>query len=283
MNRMVMALALMAAAGAASAQQTVYAIGNGGTSLIRFQSDNPADVEIVGNFSGDASFLDALDFRPATGQLYGYLDMTDSFYTVDLSTGSLTLASSGASAAATNTFVLGIDFNPTIDRARIVTESGQNIVFNPIAGTAAAFTSVFYASGDVNENVGPLLVDNAYTNNFAGATTSQQYAIDHGLNALVTLANNSGVLQTVGPLGVNTDIYSGFDIFTGPGGINTAYAILTPLGGTPSFYTIDLATGQASLVGAVGFTDQVYSLAVIPSAPTGTLLGLGAMLLRRRR
>lgn len=282
MNRTAIALALMAAAGSASAQQTVYAIGNGGSSLVRFQSDNPANVEVVGNFSGDASFLDALDFRPATGQLYGYLDSEDSFYTVDLSTGALTRSSVGASAT-TNTFVLGLDFNPTIDRARIITESGQNIVFNPNAGTAAAFTSVFYATGDVNENVGPLLVDNAYTNNFAGATTSQQYAIDHGLNALVTLANNSGVLQTVGPLGVNTDIYTGFDIFTGPGGVNTAYAILTPLGGAPSFYTIDLATGQASLVGAVGFTDQVYSLAVIPSAPTASLLAVAALGLRRRR
>lgn len=265
------------------AQQTVYAIGNGGSSLLRFQSSNPSNVTVVANFSGASTFLDAIDYRPATGQLYGYLDSSDSFYTVNLNTGLLTLSSVGASAAPTNTFQLGMDFNPSIDRARVITDSAQNIVYNPVAGTAAAFTNVFYAAGDPNELASPSIIDNAYTNNFAGAPTTQQYAIDYGLDALVTVANNAGTLATVGALGVNTDIYTGFDIFTSSGGINTGYALLTPFGGSPSFYTINLTTGSATLVGALGFTNQVYSLAVVPAPSALAVLGGMLVLSARRR
>ncbi|MFA6045640.1 MAG: DUF4394 domain-containing protein [Phycisphaerales bacterium] len=281
----VAAFAGLALTAAASAQQTVYAIGNGGSSLVRFQSNNPGSATVVADFSGAASFLDAIDFRPSTGQLYGYLDSTDSFYTVNLNTGALTLASVGASGAPTNTFQLGMDFNPTIDRLRVVTDSGQNVVYNPVVGTAAAFTSLAYAIGDVNENASPSIIDNAYTQNFAGAATTQQYGIDYANDSLVRIANNAGTLTTVGFLGIDTDIYTGFDVYTGPGGVDTGYAILTPAGGAPRFYNINLTTGQATLVGDVGFTNQVYSLAVIPSPGTAMLLALplGAGLVRRRR
>ena len=266
------------------AQQTVYAIGNGGSSLVRFQSNNPGAVTVVANFSGGTTFLDAIDFRPATGQLYGYLDGTDSFYTINTNTGATTIATVGASAAPTNTFQLGIDFNPTIDRLRVVTDSSQNIVFNPTTGTAAAFTTLAYATGDPNFNTSPAIIDNAYTQNFTGATVTQQYAIDYGIDALVRLDNNNGTLTTVGSLGINTDIYTGFDIFTS-GGVDTGYAILTGANGLPSFYTINLTTGAATSVGALGFTNQVYSLAVIPAPATAALaflpmLAFGA---RRRR
>lgn len=281
---------ILAAAGASLttsavlAQQTVYAIGNGGSSLIRFQSDNPSNVTVVANFSGGAAFLDALDFRPATGQLYGYLDSTDSFYTIDLNTGALTLASVGPSAAPTNTFQLGMDFNPTIDRCRIVTDSGQNIVFNPGAGSSAAFTTLEYISGDPNFNANPSIIDNAYTQNFAGALTTRQFAIDYNLDTLVMVGNNAGTLTTVGSLGIDTDIYTGFDIFTGPGGIDIAYAMLTSAGGGPSFYTIDLNTGRATLVGDIGMAGQIYSLAVIPApASVLPLVGLGLLASRKRR
>lgn len=281
------AISVSALCAGALGQQTVYAIGSGGGTLISFQSNNPGNVTVIGNFGGAATFLDALDFRPATGQLYGYLDSTDSFYTVNLSTGQLTLASVGASAAPTNTFQLGMDFNPVIDRLRVVSDSGQNVVYNPVTGAAAAFTTLAYATGDVNENASPSIIDNAYSNNLSGTASTQQYAIDYGTDTLVTLANNAGTLATIGALGVNTDTYTGFDIFTSAGGVNTGYAILTPLGGVPSFYTINLATGQATLVGAVGTgaDTQVYSLAVVPTPGAAAVgaLSLAAMGLHRRR
>lgn len=267
----------------ASAQQTVYAIGNGGSSLVSFQSNDPGNVSVIADFSGDASFLDAIDFRPATGELFGYLDGADAYFTVNLATGSLTQVSANPVGATTNTFFLGMDFNPTIDRLRVVTESRQNIVFNPNNGTATDVTSLFYADGDPNQDTSPRIIDNAYTQNFAGAMSTMQYGIDYSSDTLVTIANNDGVLTTVGSLGINTDIYTGFDIFTDANGVDTAYAILTGADGIGSFYTIDMATGAASLVGGIGFTNQVYSLAVVPAPGVFAVLATGMLTAARRR
>lgn len=266
----------------ASAQQTVYAIGAGGSTLIRFQSNDPSNVTVVGTFGGDNSFLDAIDFRPSTGQLYGYLDSSDSFYTIDLTTASLTLASVPPSGAPTNTFQLGMSFNPVVDKVRVITDSDQNVVYTPGTGAIVGATNVFYGPGDLNEGADPNIIDNGYTNSFAGATTTRQFAIDYGLDVLVTVANDAGTLTTVGPLGIDTDIYTGFDIFAGPTG-DIAYAILTGPGGDPSFYTIDLTTGAATFAGDLGFTDQVYSLAVIPAPASSLALLAAAGLVSRRR
>lgn len=46
-------------------------------------------VATVGSFANGVT-LDAIDFRPATGQLYGYRDFNDSYFTVNLSTGAAT-------------------------------------------------------------------------------------------------------------------------------------------------------------------------------------------------
>ncbi len=277
-------LVAAATAATATAQQTVYAIGNGGSSLVSFLSNDPGNVTVIADFGGDGAFLDAIDFRPATGELYGYLDSADAYFTVNLANAQLTQVSSMNVGATTNTFFLGMDFNPTIDRLRVVTDSAQNIVYNPNTGTATAFTSLFYADGDVNDGSPARVIDNAYTQNFAGATTTQQYGIDYGLNTLVTIANNDGVLTTIGSLGVDTDVYTGFDIFTDSNGVDTAYAILTGIDGVGGFYTINLDTGTATLVGNLGFSNQVYSLAVVP-APGAFALLAAAMVpaVRRRR
>lgn len=295
------------AAPAARAQQTAYAIANGGTTLITFNTSNPLAATAVGNFSlnGAATFLDAIDFRPLNGQLYGYLDATDTLYSVNLANASLTAVASGMGASATNTFNLGMDFNPTIDRVRVVTDSTQNLVYNPNSSAAPTVTNpLIYPAGDPGANSarGPLIIENAYSNNIAlSGLPTTQYAIDYGTDTLVTLANNAGTLNTIGSLGVNVNDERplvGFDIFTSILGVNTAYAVLdTTIGSSPSLYTINLGTGQATSVGAIGGGfNQVYSLAVRPSAAgtfipepgTFALLGAvapaaGAFLLRRRR
>lgn len=269
------------AVASAHGQVTAYTIGGGGSTLLSFDVANPTNVTTVGSFNGDQTFLDGIDFRPLDGRLYGYLDSTDSFYTVDLTTATLTRVSVGAAAAPTNTFHVGLDFNPQIDRARLVTDSSQNIVFNPNTGTVAAFTELAYAIGDQNENASPAIIENAYDRNVAGTTATLQYAIDYNLNALVTLANNTGVLTTRGSLGINVNEFTGFDIFTRNG--DTAYAIFSDAAGASSFYTINLASGAATLVGAVPSTDPLYGLAVIPAPSTVGLIAAGVVLGARRR
>jgi hypothetical protein len=63
----------------------------------------------------------------------------------------------------------------------------------------------------------------AYTNNFAGATTTALFVIDSdGCFYFVKIPNN-GTLVSIGNLGVNVDADSGFDI----GGSTTAFALLS--------------------------------------------------------
>ena len=277
-----------------------YAIGDGGSSLVSFSTDTPGMTTRVGSFQ-PGLFLDAIDFRPATGELYGYSSLANSYYTVNLTTGSLTKVSAASAGPGANTFQLGMDFNPTIDRLRVLTDSTQNIVYNPDTGTTVAVTNLAYGTGDTNFGIVPLVIDNAYTNSVANATTTTQYALDYGTHSLVTVANNAGTLATVATItlngtelnfgSLNDAVYAGFDINTSPLGVNTAYALLK-VNGTTGLYTIDLTNGRATSLGAFGTgVGDIYSLAIVPSAvpePASVILvglgfgGMGLVALRRR-
>ncbi|MGI0024496.1 MAG: DUF4394 domain-containing protein, partial [Nitrososphaera sp.] len=163
----------------------------------------------------------------------------------------------------------GFDFNPVPDRIRVVSDFEQNLRLNPNNGALAGTdTDLEYAVGDPNEGQDPNIVGAAYTNNFAGATVTTLYGIDSNLDILVTQGGpngipspNGGQLFTVGSLGVNTSDLVGFDISAVSA---RAFAVLS-VGGLSQLYTIDLTTGDATLVGniASGAT-SIRGLAVVP-------------------
>jgi hypothetical protein len=127
----------------------------------------------------------------------------------------------------------------------------------------------------------------AYSNNFVGATSTTLYCIDtaSGNLGIVTVPNAGGPITTVGSLGLsNLSSGLGFDI-SGLTGI--AYACLqffnplamTPDGQSSFLYRIDLATGAATLVGAIGgpggYTG-VTAATAIPEPSTFLLFGAAA-------
>jgi hypothetical protein len=255
----------------ADAEQIVGLVTN--NSLIVFDSASPGStsspVAITGLASGDV--LHGIDFRPATGQLH--LLGSDRIYTVNPSTGAATqVGSNGAFSLGGN--LVGFDVNPVVDRLRLVTGGGSNLRVNPNDGTLIVDTSVFYdnttADGDpIDPNAGatPTIAGLAYSNNVANALSTILFGIDTGLDILVTLnPPNAGVLDTLGPLGVNASGELGFDI---SGATGLAYAALAVGGSSSSLFQINLATGAATLVGGIGGGQVVLTgLTVVPGAAT---------------
>lgn len=274
--------AMVALSGTALGQETVYGVTDTGN-LVSWDSGDSSNlltgVAVQGLQSNER--LRGIDFRPADGQLYG-LGSFNNLYTIDTSTGQASLVGGGNFAPGMNGSSFGFDFNPVIDRIRVVSEANQNLVLNPNDGTATQVTDLFYGAGDVNFGMDPSVVSSAYTNSFAGAATTQLYGIDTELDILVTQANSAGTLGTVGALGIDLNDTASFDI-SGTTGI--AYGTVVSEDGAQSiFWTVDLATGQSTMLGQIGGGTIITSMAVVPAPGGLALIGLGAAAgVRRRR
>jgi hypothetical protein len=241
----------------------LYAVSNG-TTLVGYLSTaaqvpiNP--LPITGLQAGETIL--GIDFRPANGLLYG-LGSSSRLYQINTTTAVATQVGTAGQFTLTGTS-FGFDFNPVADRIRVVSNTGQNLRLNPDDGTVASFDpAVAYALGDQNFGATPSVVGLAYTNDFAGATSTTLYGIDSNLDVLVTQNPTTGVLTTVGPLGVNTQNVVSFDI----AGDGTAFAVFSDLESGPRLYTIDLTTGTATLVSPIGIA--VFPIGALAVAPSG--------------
>ncbi len=123
--------------------------------------------------------------------------------------------------------------------------------------------------------IAPALAESAYTNSFAGATSTTLYGIDSNLDILV-LQNHAQrrLLNTVGPLGVNATSNIGFEIEPA---LNLGFAAMQ-VGGTSSLYRINLTTGAATVVGAIGGGHHLIGLAAVlfGASPVSTVTATGA-------
>jgi hypothetical protein len=270
--------------------ELIYGIANQApaSSILVWDSATPNNIisgAFVSGLQPNETIL-GIDFRPATGQLYA-LGSTSRLYTLDPTTGVASAVAASFAPPALSGFSYGFDFNPVIDRIRVVAETNQNLVLNPDTGTVQTIApNVAYALGDPNVGVDPNVVHSAYTNNFPGAASTTLFGIDTGIDVLVTQNAATGALSTVGPLlTVNAAAAGGFDI---SGTTGTAYAALTPIGGSVSnLYTVNLATGTAILVGAIngGVVITAITVAPIPEPSSAVLLiaGLAVGFIARRR
>lgn len=202
---------------------------------------------VVNPLSGDITFtkpitglqsgenIVGIDMRPATGQLFA-LGSSSRLYTLNISSGAATQVGTGTLTTLLTGTDFGFDFNPTVDRIRVVSNTGQNLRLNPADGSVAA------VDGAINPTTYAVSAA-AYTNNFAGATATVLYDIDAQTDRLVKQdPPNNGTIVDVGALGINVEAANGFDI---GGGSGTAYGIFT-VAGASRFYTINLTTGAAT-------------------------------------
>lgn len=235
--------------------------------LVMFPSDDPFDVTKV-KIKGlqKKEKILAIDRRPNGGQLYG-LGSTSRIYTINWETGQATQVGTGQLTTLLNGTHFGFDFNPVVDRIRVVSNTGQNLRLNPDDGSVTSVDgSTAYAGGDPNFAAVPDVVASAYTNNTAGTLTTTLYNIDADLNILTTQnPPNAGTLNTVGALGIDAQEVAGFDI-TGSNGI--AYAAIVVKEGKKKKYratlhTINLTTGAATSLGNIGGPWPLTSLTAL--------------------
>lgn len=246
----------------------VIALTQGTNILLSFDSATPATltgtVAVTGLQPGE--MLRGIDFRPANGLLYG-VGSTSRLYTIDSTTGAATQVGGPFTPALMGVF-LGVDFNPVADRLRVVTNLDQNLRLNPDTGMVVdgdpvtagiqADAPLAFSASDVNAGEDPFVAAVAYTNNFAGATTTTLFGIDFAQDFLARqgdpdgapISPNTGQLFTVGTLNASTEnLQIGFDI-----AVNGEALAALPIGATSSngLHRIDIATGAATLIGPIG-------------------------------
>lgn len=290
-RQLLLGIALVAA-GPAFATPIIGVVGQ--TTLIGFDSATPGVVSSTLTMTGlNGQLIRGIDTRPATGQLYA-LGQSGTLFTIDTTTGVAT-AIPGVVPVTSSDLDFGTGFNPVPDRLRVVTSTDRNLRVDPTTGATIADTNLAYAAGDPNAGANPLVTAVAYTNQVAGATTTTLYGIDAGLGILVRQdPPNAGTLNTVGLLGISlfpNGFGQGFDIDAVSG---IAFASLTLLTGGNALYTINLATGAASVLGDFG-ANTVRDIAVgtlgavvvaVPEPSTLALFGAamaGLFGLRRRQ
>lgn len=191
----------------------------------------------VTGLTGDTALV-GIDYRPATGALVGLGDQ-GGIYIVDPATGVASNRQQLSETLSGTSF--GVDFNPTVDRLRVVSDTGQNLRVNVDTGLAAVDLALS----------APGVAGVGYTNNDADPNTATTlYDIDTVADQVsIQAPPNNGTLNPVGKLGVDTNAVVGFDIFSdlrrGTTEDVTAFASLTA-GGYSGLYEINLFTGRAS-------------------------------------
>lgn len=143
---------------------------------------------------------------------------------------------------------LGIDFNPAVDRLRVLVGE-VNLRLNPNnAATAATDGALAYVDGDENDGDTPVVTAGAYTSDVRGgvAKATALYDIDTAADALaLQTPPNDGVLVTIGALGADLGDVNGFDLSRdGVGYVVGSNAILPA-----QLYTVDLGTGAVTSAG----------------------------------
>lgn len=239
--------------------------------LIRFNAGQPSRVlsrvNIGGLDSGDR--LVGIDFRMSRGVLFA-LSARGRLYTLDTASGKLSAVGPGVALAAGDQAV-GFDFNPAADRIRVVTASGRNLRLHPDSGALAAEDPALrYADGDAAAGAPARAGGAAYTYNKNDSKLTTNYAIDVARGTLVrqgsiegaqpAVSPNTGLLATVGALGVGAVDDAAFDIADVS---NTALAALRR-GSVTRLHLINLTTGGATVIGRIADGQALAGLAIEP-------------------
>ena len=213
--------------------------------LLNFALNNPNSVseKSLTGLLVDERFV-GIDYRLRTatdhsGKLYGLTNKAN-LYTINPESGLASLVSTlkpaaGSSFTALDGTSFAVDFNPTADRLRVISNTGQNLRINVDTGDTIK-------DGDINGASGAKVTAAAYTNSFktpVAALATELFDLDQ-TNKTLTKQNppNNGTLSLLGSLGINLGTDNGFDIAGGDNGL--ALATVSGSSGPSVLYRIDL-------------------------------------------
>lgn len=253
--------------------------------LVGFNAGQPGKIlskkALVGLQNGENIL--GIDFRMSKGVLYalGSVNGQGRLYTIDTSTGRATQIGAPL-AVALEGDEFGFDFNPTVDRIRVVSNTGQNLRLHPDTGSVVDSDpnqpglqldgKLVFDAADINAGKPASVMAAAYTYNKVNDKITTNFAIDGQLGLLLTqgsregvapaVSPNTGRLFTVGKLGVGTSQRVSFDITDST---NTGFASFTRAGaGDSKFYLVNLETGAATFFGTIGGGEAVKGIAFEP-------------------
>lgn len=251
--------------------------------LINFNAGQPrkllSEKPLLGLQAGET--IVGIDFRVNKGVLYalGSVNVQERLYTIDTATGNTMLVGAPLAVALDGE---EFDFNPRVDRIRVVSNTGQDLRLHPDSGVVV----------DANPNKPGIQIDGklmfdavdrqagkpvtvmaaAYTYNKTNDKLTTNYAIDGELDLLLTqgtregvtpaVSPNTGKLFTIGKLGFGDAERVAFDIADSTG---AGFAALIKRGGADSnFYLINLETGAAQCLGTIGGNERVMGISFEP-------------------
>jgi hypothetical protein len=190
-------LALAVTAGCAGAFPVIGLVD--GNKLIRFDSENPAEVETM-DVTG-AEMLVGIDYRPGSQTLVG-LTGDNKIVTIDPMTGAATELSTMDTPLPLGDTPVIVDFNPMADRLRLMTGTTNHRV-NVDTGEVTVDGPLAFDAGDMHAGETPMIAAAAYTNSYGKPEKTAMYDIDTVIGALIQQTSpNDGTLAAVGKLGI---------------------------------------------------------------------------------
>ncbi|MBC7827200.1 MAG: DUF4394 domain-containing protein [Chitinophagaceae bacterium] len=239
-----------------------------GKTLVQYSTANPEKIINSSTITGlqEGETIVGIDFRPATGEFYA-LGSKSRLYVIDFNSGlanfvaALTTIPMGSTTAvplALSGTSFGVDFNPVVDRIRIISNTGQNLRAHPTTG-------VTLVDGPINPQ--PASVNGvAYDNNDTDTTTTTElFALDVSGDKIFEIdPPNNGTL--IDPLSIKLNITGdgGFDIAPRNAKVTTDIGLgLYEIDKTSTLFRIDVETGETKIL-AKYYKDAYTAIAISP-------------------
>jgi WD40 repeat protein len=226
--------------------------------LVSFYTDAPGSITGAHAITGLQPSEEIRGIDSWNGTLYG-IGSSSRLYIINPGTGAATLVGSGQFSPLLNGQSFGVDNGPS--GMVVVSDLRENLLVDRTTGVATALPALHYAAGDPNLVVNPAVTGLAYD-----SASGKWYAADSLANIVATFNPTTGVLSTIGAMGIDVSTQNGLDISPATG---IMYLASPAASSDPAanLYTVNKTTGAVTLVGLIGQpTDNILvrGLAVAP-------------------